>query len=89
MNVKPFQTVYIGLDLAWSERNPSGFVACAGTPAGARLVQPPSRLVTNEAIVQAIRAAIGDAPAIVAIDAPLIVPNESGRREAEADLAAV
>lgn len=89
MNVKPFQTVYIGLDLAWSARNPSGLAVCAGTPAGARLVQPPSRLVTNEAIVQAIRAAIGDAPAIVAIDAPLIVPNETGRRDAEAELAAV
>ncbi|WP_322496245.1 DUF429 domain-containing protein [Chloroflexus sp.] len=88
MNVKPFQTVYIGLDLAWSERNPSGLAVCAGTPAGARLAQPPSRLVTNEAIVQAIRTAIGDAPAILAIDAPLIVPNETGRREAEAELAA-
>lgn len=89
MNIKPLpQTVYLGLDLAWSERNPSGLAICAGTPAGARLLQPPSRLLTNETIVQTIRVAIGDAPAILAVDAPLIVPNETGRRVAEAQLAA-
>jgi predicted RNase H-like nuclease len=81
-------TVYLGLDLAWSSRNPSGFATCVGTPAGAQLVQPPSRLLTNDAIVQTIRTVIGDAPAILAIDAPLVVPNETGRRTAEAELAA-
>ncbi|WP_298814807.1 DUF429 domain-containing protein [Chloroflexus sp.] len=89
MNVTPSrQTLYLGLDLAWSERNPSGFAVCAGTPAGAQVVQPPCRLQTTAEIVQTIRRLIGDAPAILAVDAPLLVPNETGRRSAEAELAA-
>ncbi|MEF3273589.1 MAG: DUF429 domain-containing protein [Chloroflexus sp.] len=89
MNVTPSsQTVYLGLDLAWSERNLSGFAVCFGDPQGARITQPPRRLQTNTEIVQTIRTLIGDAPAILAIDAPLLVPNETGRRIAEAELTA-
>jgi predicted RNase H-like nuclease len=87
MNVPP-TTIYLGLDLAWSERNPSGLAAACGTPSGARLIVRPHRLKTTAEIVAIIRAICGDAPAILAIDAPLLVPNETGQRLAEAELAA-
>ena len=82
------QTVYLGLDLAWSERNPSGLAACCGNPQGAHLCCRPHRLQATDEIVQAIRDLCGDKPAILAIDAPLLVPNETGLRRAEAELAA-
>ncbi|WP_232218922.1 DUF429 domain-containing protein [Chloroflexus sp. Y-396-1] len=82
------QTVYLGLDLAWSERNLSGLAACCGSSQGAQLCYHPRRLQTTDEIVQAIRDLCGDKPAILAIDAPLLVPNETGLRRAEAELAA-
>lgn len=82
-------TTYIGIDLAWSERNPSGVAALRGGPAGATLVQAPVLLGPLGAIVEFIRAAAGDGPALVAVDAPLRVPNAEGGRPAEAALAQV
>jgi len=89
MNVSMHQqTVYLGLDLAWSERNLSGLAACCGSSQGAQLCYHPRRLQTTDEIVQTIRHICSDKPAILAIDAPLLVPNETGRRRAEAELAA-
>jgi predicted RNase H-like nuclease len=81
-------TVYIGVDLAWSARNPSGAAAAVGEGGGARLLEPPALLTTLESIVAYVARAAGDGPAIVAVDAPLLVPNAEGRRPAEAELAA-
>ncbi len=88
MNIPCASFVYLGLDLAWSERNPSGLAVGVGAPDGARMTLPPCRLVTTADIVQTIRRLVGDQPAILAVDAPLIVRNETGRRQAEAELAA-
>jgi predicted RNase H-like nuclease len=82
-------TTYIGLDLAWSHRNPTGAATLRGTTAGATLVAPPALLGAMDVIVAYVAAMVGDGPAIVAVDAPLRVPNATGRRPAEADLAAV
>jgi predicted RNase H-like nuclease len=83
------QTRYIGLDLAWSERNLSGAATLAGGPEGAALIEPPALLGDLDAIVAYVARAAADGPALVAVDAPLLVPNAAGRRPAEAQLAAV
>ncbi len=76
---------FIGLDLAWSSKNLTGAAAVDGDRGGARLVA--SRLLATDADILAFvdeHAPVG--PAIVAVDAPLSVPNEAGKRPAEAQL---
>lgn len=75
----------IGLDLAWSRRNPSGIVALACDAGGAHLIHS-ARLHDDASLCAWIRAQIGDGPALIAIDAPLRVPNQRGQRPAEAAL---
>lgn len=82
-------TSYIGLDLAWSERNLSGAAALAGSPAGAALAGPAALLGRLDEVIDFVARAAGDGPAVVAVDAPLLVPNATGRRPAEAALGAV
>ncbi|HMQ30152.1 MAG TPA: DUF429 domain-containing protein [Chloroflexaceae bacterium] len=82
-------TTYIGLDLAWSEGNQSGAAALRGGPAGAALLEPPALLGDMDAVVAYVLRHAGAGPAIVAVDAPLLVPNVTGRRPAEAALARV
>lgn len=81
-------TRYIGVDLAWSARNRSGAAVLAGGPGGAELAEPPALLGGLEEIVGYIERHAGEGPAIVAVDAPLWVPNAEGRRPAEAELTA-
>jgi predicted RNase H-like nuclease len=77
----------IGLDLAWSPRNPSGaaVIACGGASFrnGGVLVET-ALLGDMDEIVAYVGRHAGGGPAIVAVDAPLRVPNEDGRRPAEA-----
>jgi predicted RNase H-like nuclease len=84
--------VCIGLDLAWSARNPSGVATLE-----VEILDPAiqnltgylldSRLLgTNEEIVDYIQAQAGGDPCLVAVDAPLRVPNLRGQRQAEAEL---
>jgi predicted RNase H-like nuclease len=82
-------TSYIGLDLAWSPRNATGAATLIGGPTGAVLAEPPLLLGGLDAIVEYVARAAGDSPALVAVDAPLLVPNLGGRRPADAALAAV
>lgn len=83
------QTSYIGIDLAWTTRNLSGAATLVGNPYTAALATPPQLLGSLDAIVNYVVAAAGAGDAIVAVDAPLVVPNETGRRPAEAELAKV
>jgi predicted RNase H-like nuclease len=76
---------FIGLDLAWSPRNLTGGAVIAGDEHGGRLVD--SALLSDDAaLVAYVEQHAGDGPAIVAVDAPLHVPNETGRRPGEAEL---
>ncbi len=75
----------IGIDLAWSPRNPSGVAVIRGDAAGGVLADVALR-GDEGAIVAYIEQHAGSGPAIVAVDAPLWVPNEHGRRRAEAEL---
>jgi predicted RNase H-like nuclease len=76
---------FIGIDLAWSPRNRSGAAVLRGFATGATLVDF-AVLGTDAAIVAYIERHAGAGPAIVAVDAPLCVPNETGRRACETEL---
>ena len=71
---------FIGVDLAWSPRNNSGIALIEGTRRGGKLRYAELALSDDE-ITNMISKEKGDA--LVAIDAPLIVPNKTGRRLAE------
>ncbi|MBE3598938.1 MAG: DUF429 domain-containing protein [Limnochordaceae bacterium] len=70
---------YIGVDLAWSGNRPSGIVVLGEQGD----VESWGYLVELSAIASFCLAASGEEPAIVAVDAPLEVPNETGQRPAE------
>lgn len=86
------QLICIGLDLAWSTRNPSGLATLRvqlGDPGRQNLTGHlvDSRILqTDEEILDYIQAQAGEDPCLVAVDAPLRVPNLSGQRRAEAEL---
>jgi predicted RNase H-like nuclease/ppGpp synthetase/RelA/SpoT-type nucleotidyltranferase len=72
---------YIGVDLAWGERRPTGL---AVLDEDGRLLHV-STVRTDEEIEEAL-ASYAEGDCLVAIDAPLIVRNATGNRPAEAAL---
>lgn len=70
---------YIGIDLAWSDRNPSGLVVIDD----AGKVEASAYLIDLDAIAGFCLSHATGEPAVVAVDAPLAVPNEQGHREAD------
>lgn len=79
------QMMFIGLDLAWSPRNRSGIAILVGDEKGGTLQQV-NLLGDDTEIVDYIQQHVGQRSAIVAIDAPLRVPNETGQRRAETEI---
>jgi len=77
---------FIGIDLAWSIRNNSaGAVIYAQGKAG-KLIYWQERLKDNDEIIDFISNSTGTSPAIVAIDAPLLVLNQTGTRPCDRQL---
>lgn len=76
---------FLGLDLAWSPRNPTGAAVITGDAAGGALADV-ALLRDDAEIVAYVERHAGAGPAIVAVDSPLWVPNATGRRPAEADI---
>lgn len=72
---------FFGLDLAWSASNPTG--ACALDVAG-NIVD--EKMLSSDAEIIDWVSSRMEGPAVVAIDAPLLVPNETGRRPCENEL---
>jgi predicted RNase H-like nuclease/ppGpp synthetase/RelA/SpoT-type nucleotidyltranferase len=72
---------FVGVDLAWGEKKPTGVAVL--DDAG-HLVHV-SAQTTDETIVAALTAYV-DGPCLVAIDAPLVVTNPRGNRPGEAAL---
>jgi predicted RNase H-like nuclease len=73
--------IYLGVDLAWGEKNPSGFCALAYKDKKLEILDI-KLLNSIEEILQEVQKY--DAPEIyLGIDAPLVVPNEFGNREIE------
>ncbi len=81
MRSHPSRLTVVGLDLAWSPRNPTGGSVVLWDGRTGRLAAPPrADLGGNDEIVSYVAEATGDGPAVVAIDCPLAVPNASGLR---------
>lgn len=78
---------FLGIDLAWSPRNASGVAALVKGASGVELLAC-DVVGSDTAILEFVAAYTGSSPAIIAVDAPLWVPNLNGRRPAEAELAA-
>ncbi len=78
----------IGIDLAWSPRNRSGAAALVGDATGGDLVDT-AHLTTDAEIIAYIERHARTAAVLVAVDAPLRVPNLDGRRPAEHELGRV
>lgn len=70
---------FIGVDLAWGDRNPTGLAVLDRT---GRLVHV-SAVRSDDEIVAALTPYAGD-ECLVAVDAPLVVVNPTGNRPAEA-----
>lgn len=82
---------FIGVDLAWSSRNPTGLAALHWNGEVATLLEPlpVNPLYSDAEITAYIRKSAARGSAVVAIDAPLTVPNQTGRRPGETELNAV
>src|SRR4051812_46937295 len=72
---------FIGVDLAWGERRPTGVAVLDGT---GRLVHV-SAQTDDDSIIGAMTP-YAEGPCLVAVDAPLVVENATGNRPAEAAL---
>lgn len=81
----PVQDVFIGLDLAWSRRNPSGGAVILGN----HLVDWRADLSDDASIVAYVGQWLTpDGAAVVAVDAPLRVSNQEGARACDRALSA-
>ncbi len=73
----------IGIDLAWSPRNPTGLAVAEKRGSRWTLLEAGSDVTANREIVDALSVRVRDRPAIVAIDAPLVVPYETRGRDGD------
>ncbi|MEN3010834.1 MAG: DUF429 domain-containing protein [Candidatus Bipolaricaulaceae bacterium] len=77
---------FVGIDLAWSAANPSAAVLLRKEGEGGVLEAWHDRLGADEAILEFVRQGVGEEPALIAVDAPLLVPNEEGTRPCDREL---
>lgn len=73
--------MHVGIDLAWGTRSRTGLAVVDDT---GRLVA--SGVVRTDEEIDDWLAAHAPAPLVVAVDAPLVVPNETGQRVCERDI---
>jgi predicted RNase H-like nuclease/ppGpp synthetase/RelA/SpoT-type nucleotidyltranferase len=72
---------FVGLDLAWGERNPTGVAVLDARGA----LQHLSAQTDDASVLQAV-GRYAEGPVLVAVDAPLVVTNPTGNRPCEAAL---
>ncbi len=77
---------FIGIDLAWSERNNSAAACIYAKDDTSELISTQECLGQNEEILNFISKIAGTNPALVTIDAPLIVPNQTGSRPCDREI---
>lgn len=78
------ESVFIGIDLAWGETNPSGWAVLKGDQERAELVEV-NTLPSCAAVLAHVKEHV-TASTFVAIDAPLIISNEKGQRRCETEI---
>jgi predicted RNase H-like nuclease len=85
--ISPFERLvipsFIGLDLAWSPRNPTGGAAI--DEAG-RVLEVRTDLAGDEDILDFVRSHLAET-SVLGLDMPTIVPNPTGMRRCERELA--
>ncbi len=72
--------LFVGVDLAWSPRKTSAVSASFGDERGSSLREWRSDLVGAKAVAEFVEDVAGGRPALLAVDAPLVVPNLTGMR---------
>ena len=73
--------IYIGIDLAWGEKNPSGFAVLGSKGDGVELLD--LQLIQSlDIIVQEIQKYL-HYDVSIGVDAPLVIPNKEGNRSVE------
>ncbi len=77
---------FIGLDLAWSRRNTSAAVVLEAQDRQADWIDQHEQLGDDDEVLRFLTHAAQSGPALVAIDAPLIVPNEHGARPVDREI---
>lgn len=78
------QAAFLGIDLAWSARNASGLAALHLVNGRAVLAESPCLARTDAELMAFVRRYAAHTTLIVAIDAPLCVPNSAGKRLGDA-----
>ncbi|MBI2632624.1 DUF429 domain-containing protein, partial [Candidatus Pacearchaeota archaeon] len=73
--------LFVGIDLAWSPKNNSGIAIIKGNRSKGTVTKTGLAL-SDEEILSNINS-LSNKHALIAIDSPLIIPNQTGRREAE------
>ena len=80
---------YVGIDLAWGERNTTAVAVLQGQDdpkAGAKLIAFAPALLSDADVLGFCAEHDDGGRYVVGIDAPLLVPNQTGRRPCEATL---
>jgi len=77
---------FIGIDLAWSDRNKSAAAAIEAEQGQGKLIDYKKQLESDDDIIDFVAKVCKDSPAIVGIDAPLIVPNKTGQRPCDNEI---
>jgi predicted RNase H-like nuclease len=74
---------FVGIDLAWSEKNNTAISIINGDKYKGKLKYSNDKIKTNEEIVNWVLKKINKESALIAIDAPLVVPNQKGMRNSD------
>ena len=77
------RTVYIGIDLAWGENNPSGICALEKALDSDKLQILEIQLLFSIKDILEFITSYEEYNIHIGVDAPLVIPNESGNREIE------
>ena len=78
--------LFLGVDLGWYGK-PSGLACIAINSEGLHL-RDVTRLEQTDDILRWIQSEVGNGSAVVAVDAPLVIGNHTGIRDAERALSA-
>lgn len=79
------KTRYLGLDLAWAPRQSSAGAVMEATEEGVKLLST-AHLRAHEDVLSWVARNRGRGGAVMAVNAPIIVPNPSGRRPVDEEL---
>jgi predicted RNase H-like nuclease len=77
--------LFVGIDSGWVSQ-PSGVAILVADPHGQLQLRALDRLPDNAAVLAWLDEQIGSRPALLAIDAPLVIPNATGIRNCEREI---